>query len=63
MANDVDASSKTKEESIDYESVLAFLRKRGLRSTEDVLRNELQGGNTTNNSSTSTGPSGKTFFD
>ena len=62
MANDVDASNKTKEESIDYESVLAFLRKRGLRSTEDVLRNELQGGNTTNNSSTSTGPSGKTFF-
>ena len=59
MANDMDASNKAKDDAIDYETVLAFLRKRGLRSTEDVFRNELQGGNTTNNSSTSTGSNGQ----
>ena len=58
MANDVEAGSKANEDSIDYKSVLAFLQKRGLTSTVNVLRNELEGGNSANNSSTSTGSSG-----
>ena len=62
MANDVEAGSKANEDSIDYKSVLAFLQKRGLTSTVNVLRNELEGGNSANNSSTSTGSSGMMLF-
>ena len=58
MANDVDAGNKTKDEEIDIKSVLAFLQKRGLKSTENILRNELEGGNSTSNSSVTTGSSG-----
>jgi hypothetical protein len=36
-----------KEDDLDYDSVLAFLRKRGLRATEDLLQREVGGVATT----------------
>lgn len=59
VVKNVEAKNSS-EENIDYESVLKFLRKRGLRGTEDVLLNELRGNNAAN-SSAGTGPTGKNF--
>jgi hypothetical protein len=66
MANDSMVSknaepNKASEDSVDYESVLAFLRKRGLRSTEEILLNELRG-NKPNSSATGTGNASKFMF-
>ena len=45
------SSEKGQEESVDYEAVLAFLRKKGFRGTEKILLNEIQGNGSVNSSS------------
>ena len=57
MANE-HGEAKKPEENVDYEAVLAFLQKRGLQRTVDILRNEVGGANL-NNSSASVGTGGK----
>ena len=61
MANDSMVAkavdSNKAENGVDIETVLAFLRKKGLKSTEEILKGELQGssgGGGASNSTTST---------